>query len=112
VPTGKPRAYEFATFSSANAGETICLKCDKKFNSEDKKKIRICPPCKKSVDYQGTRDCDADLPANASVIGLPKKKIQSRSREGVEKPVARAVLVKQMKKKAARKKAARKKKQQ
>lgn len=46
---------------SPHAGEVVCLRCDRKFESEDRFTNRICSKCKKTEDWQEGVVNDLDL---------------------------------------------------
>lgn len=59
--------------------EIPCLRCDKPFKSWDKKKNRICGPCRavnrKDTGYQMTPDFERSLPRSFSEIGIRSRQL-------------------------------------
>ena len=59
------------------AGETSCLKCLKKFESDDKRSIRICPECRDTPAFREAGEMDARFPPSIMVGRASKKKPQA-----------------------------------
>lgn len=54
------------------AGTVSCLKCSRDFSSEDKTQNRICHVCKRTGEWQGSRESDSIYPAMPSVTAFKK----------------------------------------
>ncbi len=54
------------------AGTVSCLKCSRDFTSEDKTRNRICFICKRTGEWQGSRESDSIYPAMPSVTAFKK----------------------------------------
>lgn len=67
----------------AKPGKVPCLKCQEDFNSPDKIRIRICFVCKRTVEWQTSRETDVLFPA------IPKNMGYNDAREVASKARAR-----------------------
>jgi predicted amidophosphoribosyltransferase len=61
-----PRLREPSPKPSSYAGPTICLRCDRAFESWDRRQNRLCPSCREAMAEQAS-----DEPS--STIELPKR---------------------------------------